>query len=387
MSHIDETRLHEYLDVLERGQDRGGRAAGRQGDRALEWDQLERHVAECGECRARLDDVRAIRGRASALLNEAAPVHIAMPPFEEIEARARVRTRPAPRRVFTMNRLTALGWAATIALAVGIGWIARGSFEFRQTDEDLPVATGASEPTSVLDEVASVDEAVAPSTATERFQVQVPAAIGGRGAEAAPRDIEPLPSEPARAEAPPPAPELRVAEEGAAEREQLAKAAPTDLRQAVGDTAPRQERRRDAPAAGLAAEVQEADVVGRLLNEAAGETAWRDASATEAATHLGDSLRTISGLPVDSIAIGEVDGAPAARVVQILPSGDRLEIVQWQTANAENEVANRRAAFADRPLETRSSVGTQVVTRNGIVLVLSASLAADSLQALADRIP
>ncbi|MDH3456700.1 MAG: hypothetical protein OER90_07635 [Gemmatimonadota bacterium] len=400
MSHIDESRMHEYLDALERGPFFGDNVAPRQEPMALHpleslstarreagrWEALERHLAECAECRERLEEVRVVRQRAAGLLRDAAPAQISMPLFAEIETRHHARTRRAPRRMVTMNRLAAVGWAATLVLAVGIGWLARGSFEFRQTQELAPIATRVSEPTAELDVVGTSDE-TAPTSVTESVRAE-PATAGGRGT-AGPGGVAegqvaatPPPEIPADTRA------RRLAEEEAAEREQLAKAAPTEppTRPVAVDAAFEQEARRDAPAAGLAAQVADADVVSRQLNRAAVEASWRPATRSEAAAHLGDSVRTVAGLTIDSIAVGEINGSPAARIVQALPSGQSVEIVQWRSDDPDAPLW-RTEVFADRvAAEVTPTPPTTVVLRDGYVLILRAPIEADSLEALAARI-
>src|SRR2546430_9514690 len=66
MSHVDEGTLHAYLD--------GELPAGEAHD-------LEAHVAQCRECRVRLEEERALIARADELLGLAAPPDRAVPPF------------------------------------------------------------------------------------------------------------------------------------------------------------------------------------------------------------------------------------------------------------------------------------------------------------------
>ncbi len=351
----------------------------------MDWHTLEHHLAECTECQERLEEVRVVRQRSAVLLRDAAPANISMPPFEEIEARVHARARRAPRRVFTMNRLAAVGWAATLVLAVGIGWLARGSFEFRQTQGVTPIATRAAEPTGELD-IATTGDEVTPRSATETARAELPD-VGGRGAIVPDRETEgqvvtgALPEPPADARA------RRLAEESAAEREQLAKAAPTEpaARQVAVEPALEQEARRDAPAAGFAAQIVSDDMVGRQLNRAVAESSWRSATLSEAIAHLGGSMRSIVGLETDSITVGDVDGSPATRIVQVLASGERVEIVQWRRDDPDAPLW-RAEVFADRMAAENEEPPATVVLRDGYVVVLRAPIEADSLQAIANRI-
>src|SRR2546430_1540567 len=134
MSHVDEGTLHAYLD--------GELPAGEAHD-------LEAHVAQCRECRVRLDEERALIARADELLGLAAPPDRAIPPF-------RPGDREPPVRLWWRVRLP-LAWAATVVLALGAGlYLGSGVLPTRQraisqnrgdlaTAKALP-ATAAPEP-------------------------------------------------------------------------------------------------------------------------------------------------------------------------------------------------------------------------------------------------
>src|SRR5512143_3029405 len=133
MSHVDDGTLHAYLD---------GEST------AVEREHLEAHLAGCAACRARLEEERVLIERAGRLLGLAAPPQRAAPPFHALRR---------PRRAGGGYRLP-LAWAATIALAVGIGWYSRGKFwtpqpeQLRQkvaVETPLP-ATPAEPPTQAL---------------------------------------------------------------------------------------------------------------------------------------------------------------------------------------------------------------------------------------------
>jgi hypothetical protein len=95
MSHTDDGTLHAYLD---------GALSARE---AVE---LEQHVAACADCRARLDEARALIKRAGNLLALAAPPQGALPPWP-VAAPRRSRRGGVP-----------LAWAATVVLALGAAW-------------------------------------------------------------------------------------------------------------------------------------------------------------------------------------------------------------------------------------------------------------------------
>src|SRR5512146_909183 len=110
MSHVDDGTLHAYLD---------GEST------AVEREHLEAHLAGCAACRARLEEERVLIERAGRLLGLVAPPERAAPPLHELR-----RPRPGGGGY----RLP-LAWAATIALAVGIGWYSRGLFRTPQPDQ------------------------------------------------------------------------------------------------------------------------------------------------------------------------------------------------------------------------------------------------------------
>ncbi len=111
MSHLTDGQLHAFLD-------------GSVEDLAdAEPSDVRSHVEGCADCRARLEAARLVRDRAHSLLRVAAPPSLAPPPIQEL-TRAR-SGRPPGRRSFG-PRPESLAWAATIAVALTAGWLARG---------------------------------------------------------------------------------------------------------------------------------------------------------------------------------------------------------------------------------------------------------------------
>ena len=110
MPHIDEGVLHAYLDGA---LDEYPSATA---------EHVREHLEVCEACRDRLAAERAIRERAVSILGVARP-DVAAPPLEDLRAQARAR---APRRSPGSARLYRLGWAASIVVAVGAGWIMGG---------------------------------------------------------------------------------------------------------------------------------------------------------------------------------------------------------------------------------------------------------------------
>lgn len=98
MSHVDDGTLHAYVD----GELSPPEAQG-----------VEAHLAQCAGCRTRLEEERVLITRAAELLARAAPPDRELPPFRSGDVKP-------PVRLWWQVRLP-LAWAATVALALGIG--------------------------------------------------------------------------------------------------------------------------------------------------------------------------------------------------------------------------------------------------------------------------
>lgn len=101
MSHVDDGALHAYLD---------GELS------PAERVELEAHLAGCAACRTRLADERALVQRAGELLGRALPPERAAPPLQQLGRRRTVRRWGIP-----------LSWAASVLLAVSLGYYMRGA--------------------------------------------------------------------------------------------------------------------------------------------------------------------------------------------------------------------------------------------------------------------
>ena len=109
MSHVSEGILHAYLDgALDELP--GGEA-----------DSVRDHLARCTQCSIQLGEAGAVRDEAIAILGGILPP-LDMPPLEDLRSRADVvRVEPTG----TSGRLYRMGWAASVVLAVGAGWMLR----------------------------------------------------------------------------------------------------------------------------------------------------------------------------------------------------------------------------------------------------------------------
>jgi hypothetical protein len=210
MSHVEEGLLHAYLDGAFRPAD-------------AEHHAIEAHLARCGDCRERLEQARAVRDAARAMLRGAAPEAIPVPDFAAVVMRSRTAIAAAARPDAAESAVAPLGgrraprravplaWAASLLLALGAGWIARsampGSVDTVMSAE-LPAPDAPPEPRA---EALQQDVRVAATDA--------PPAADAPAAKADAAPAEPLPTRPA-------------------ETAQLAAAPVAEGRQAVADAQP-----------------------------------------------------------------------------------------------------------------------------------------------------
>ncbi len=216
MSHVDDGELTAYADGAYPVDDPD----------AL---RISAHLSTCANCRTRLEQNQELRDRATTILSYAAPASVQAPAFESLQAQV------APAVTRRMPRLTSLAWAATIVLALGIGWFGRGAFQ------DMPLAEMAStaeESAGAASEPATLPPqapAPAPMAATtadaptaNRQQTTEQANVRARTGAAAERVAAVPPPAPAPAAVPPPAAAEDVS--GFAERDRALAAAVVDMR-------------------------------------------------------------------------------------------------------------------------------------------------------------
>lgn len=165
MSHVDEGLLHAYLDgALVPGSDA--------------YAAIREHLAQCTDCRVRLEEARALRDRAADALLAVSLDEVPMPPFADVVERSRGArsgrsAAPARARRVWFGRAA---WAASVALALAVGWAAHGLMDGERARG--PVERGAWAGGSAVDPGAALGDVTRAPTGGD------PAARGGatRGA-------------------------------------------------------------------------------------------------------------------------------------------------------------------------------------------------------------
>lgn len=370
MPHVDEGRLHAYLD------------GGLQSEDADASRALERHLDGCADCRARLEDARRLRDDASALL-EGAALEVALPPFSQIRERAgrsadasRPAARTSIRRRLVGTPFGRLAWAASLVLALGLGWLLRDRMPERteRIAFELPAAP-AGDPVR-RPSAGSAGSEAASSSEVLREQVAVSERPGSGDTRTAAQDDPPAPARRAAA---------RDGQEGTA-----------------------------AAAEGA----RESDAVEAFAAE---PVEWRVVDRGAAERALGTRLTVVGNLPVVGYAVSQ-QGAATVRVVQRLDEGTLVRLVQRapdrpaaavsqadvaESAGEPEERAQARVPESDASMVERAAraptlpqppgleslmieapVGWNARTRvhGDLVVTLEAPLPRDSLEVLLTRL-
>ena len=289
---------------------------------AAERTRVETHIGTCSPCAARVAEARTFQLEADRL------VEVLAVPSSPVEAR---RMSPARRTV-----VRTLAWAASILLAVAVGYWGRGA----ESGQAVVLQEGE-RPSGGRDAAPPVSP-----PATEPLPAAPPTATT---AAPAPRAEAKSADKPAGKE-PPPAPP-------AAERELQ------DAR--ANEVAAKAARQVDEPAA-----------------------AWRVVSMEEGVRLLGGQIRLIDGLSPERVETGPgtaVPGAdPSLPLVRVIYASGSVTLDQQRPAT---QVAARREADIDgAPGATAVASVTAWQERGGIRFVLTGSVPADSLRALGARV-
>ena len=370
MSHIDDGKLHTYLD---------GECSER------ERQQIEGHLSGCEVCRERLEEARASSRRTSDLLAELelAPVHA--PTWQEIEQRAAARQQSGPRKAWARS---SLAWAAVMALAFGVGWLSNShmsrapdSFSTAALQEEAPasdLARQKSEPPQ--NEATQAAEGREASDRSDAF------------AEDALRSGEEQLASRKRAE---PAPAERPVETAAGRREDaegIAAEVQSDRRIAA---APRRDQQAEPMDELKAAEAER----GALAQPSALRVAEFDeaspgqfvnVSADDAAVWMGAELRTLPELQLVSTEVGPgsaiadgLSGLPAIKLTYLDAAGHVIVLVQQRTSEVELLGEDSDPTLVIDPTGLNAY---RWHDGHGYRLILLGEVSGDSLRALADRV-
>ncbi|GMR13337.1 MAG: hypothetical protein BMS9Abin29_1543 [Gemmatimonadota bacterium] len=375
MSHITDGDLHAYLDkALDAG------AYG-----PAEAERIRAHLEGCAACAQRLDAERALRERATGILENADPGAVPLASFEELKARAAVTGGPSDRT--SKFRLSwrspyaiGLGWAATIALALWAGYSVK-DFAPNPSGRSPVVSEPmrAREAAAADDQPGELDRKNDQAQASEVEAAAVTEAPGLVSSERAVRS---------RAGAPAAVPAEVVEDQDVAIDPAVRKeVAPADQ--------PPASSREDFAAA---PSNETGGVAGRVLD--ARKTLEQELSR-EGATAV-DGLLLLSGergsadvpgLDIRRIETVELPGiGPATLIVHVLPDGGDLEL--WSLSNSELAAASPRTAPEQRVAELaayfRNSLplrwSMSVQERSGGYLVARGPLPQDELDALMERV-
>jgi hypothetical protein len=382
MSHVDEGRLHAYLDAIER-------PAGGQSDDREDRGVIESHLAQCAECRALLAEVRQVRERSASLLAVAAPTPAPQPSFADVLARAgRTQQR---RRLTRINRLAALGWAATVVLAVGLGWIARGAIGIGPQSERPPLELTPPTSRSAADvggvTEAQSDEARRGAPVAAELARTADLVQQAEGQE----NLEEAASRPPSPAAEPGEEEAAARLEAAGRRQGPVPAAPAEMagRIAAPDSGPDARLERKAPPAGMvtvsAVTTPGAAVPVETEQILLPAIEWTPADLETAAVHLNGPIQRIPDLPIRSVETGALYGEPSVRLVQWSGSVP-VELIQSAEVVLARLQADSLGAVRGREAATQRG-STAAVVRDGRVVLLRAALPLDSLRLLARRLP
>lgn len=296
MSHVDEGTLHAYLD---------GELA------PIERERVDAHLRGCPACQARLEEERALIERSSRLLGLAAPPERAMPPLQEL--------RP-PRLTWRLRR--PLAWAATVVLAVGIGWYARGSVEPRTIADHA----------QLRDEAPATAPAVVATTGPLSADSMPQRQAGGRAAERKRSDAQPatsLQTSNGMISRQPAADELD-------RRKSLAAAqAPADAG-ASDAPSPLTEARPAAPPVSASRVARDMEVVGDL------SSTWPLIGRQPARDLLGTEPVAIPGFTIRAYRRNPVAATPEIVVEQAVDSSTVVSLIERRLGAARSDSAAMR---------------------------------------------
>lgn len=333
MSHVDEGTLHAWLDGALAAED----PASARG--------VELHVAACEDCAARLEEARRLRDDADAILIAADPDFGAPPPFEAVRRRAGGGGTAPARRTRRRGWVVPVSWAATVVLAVGLGWMLRD-----ETMRDVPESGISS---SDLGAVDAREVSPPPSVAMAE---PAPQAVAGSGPPTAGSQERQPPAA---------APDRRSAAASPAASEPASRAGSETAKSvAAPAAAPTRSPERLADAAGAMLDAVSSKPLGdgSPARDAAAPLppGWVEVSREQARTRVAE-LAEIPGLTPTAYA-APTGGAGAVLIRQRLPQGGVIDVVQLpsragESANAAADELAGVPAEATEAERARSSGG------------------------------
>lgn len=400
MSHVNEGQIHAYLDRQLEFADQAAR------------ERFETHLAECSDCTVLLEEARAIHARATGMLGDSQPAVADMPSFETVVTRASKRSARWA-TVKTLNRTRAMAWAASIVVAVTVVWYARVSMtqspqvQRDRFDLDEAVAALAEDQVERLEGVAGAGAGA--GAATSDLAGGQPAAPTLAAPETARVLVAPALEQRAGRRAEDPAAAGAATEEEnrvalAVERQRqrvvadelTAKVVTRTLVDSVRAEVAAEARgvRRDAPAAQKRArELAESGLFAEVEAQApTDDILWIAVSRDEAERSIGGKLLLVDGLDVVEISIAATEPRARVRVVQLLPSGDSLEIVQQPTTpEADRAAGVLEARLQDARDEQEEAANEREIfsvsiIRGDVVVEMRGRVSLDSLRVLLSRL-
>jgi hypothetical protein len=296
---------------------------------------------------------------------------------------SRRELRPLNRPAYRRPDWATLAWAASVVLALGVGYLANEVKRGRATLASGETAAAADSVPAQATQLATVTRAASPPAAPKDLRsLAVNSTLGPRPAAAR------GPKPPRRA---------------AADAMTLA-AAPAEAA-GITTNAPAAElaAARAAPSPAAAAPGAGGVLGARAQPQAAAPT-FRSTNVDEAEARLSGTLRTVEGLALENVKIGPGSLVPGAvptqdvvRLVYTEPSGRRLQLDQQRLPQARDTSREARARAVPPALGLR--YGDTLVTagpagearirwldRSGLWLSLIGNMPADSLRALLARI-
>jgi hypothetical protein len=342
MPHVDDGHIEAWLD-----RDRSGMPRA-------EIEEIERHLDSCSDCRDRMLRARTMRERAASILAGTGPTVVVPPRFEEVAARAAAGA-PATRRPMTedrkwRHRLYATAWAASMAAALGIGWLGRDllreeriAFAPAASSESVTTASGAAR--LPAPDVRAAAEPAAPERSESDAISQESAGAATAGS-----------AEPIRVAVAPPPGQVATPLNAVADAANLP-ASP--VRPDTGDStlalqeraaatiadaaAPRITDLPPPPLADRAARVPQAAAFAPAVAPPFVTDVWVPADRAEAERRLGVRLLTIPDLEVVAIELLRSAEIAVVRVRQTLADGTPVTLTQHRSpgldiADAEPEL-------------------------------------------------